>query len=174
VVFSSPHPDSECLRRLALVTTQRGFISWHTDPRNAGRPGPRLRGDVYPSRILVAPFEDAAGRNSFAPWLDARLEPAAGGGTTLTGRIGLHPAARRAISVVAGAWALVAVASVSGGIALLVHGQLSGLLAVLLIPLGVTAVFVGATNTGLRSLERSTQKLIEEIDGALGSTATFT
>lgn len=173
VVFSSPHPGSECLQRLARVTTRRGFISWYTDPRNAGRPGPRLRGDAGPSRIFVAPFEDAAGRNSFAAWLDARLEPVAGGGTTLTGKIGLYPGVRGMILGVAGIGGLIVAGAVAGGTVLLVHGQPSGLLAVLAAPVMI-AGFGGLIAVGLRSLERGIPKLIEEINGTLDSTATFT
>jgi hypothetical protein len=72
-------PAGEYLRRLGMVTTTRGMTSWYLDPRTAGRPEPRFRGDTGPARIFVARFA-AAGRSSFAPWLDARLEPAAGGG----------------------------------------------------------------------------------------------
>jgi hypothetical protein len=173
VVLSCPHPDSECLRRLALVTTQRGTTSWYLDPRTAGRPDPRLRGDVGPSRLSVARFEDASGRNSFAPWLDARLEPDPGGGTTLRGRIGLHPAVRILIPLIAGVGGLIAVAAVLGGIALLVHGHLSGLLPAVLIPLGMTAFFAGFNVVGLRSLERDIPKLVEEMNSILDSTATL-
>lgn len=174
VVLSSPYPVSECFRRLATVTTQHGVTSWYLNPRTAGRPTARLRGDVGPSRVNVARFEDAAGRNSFAPWLDARLERAAGGGTTLTGSIGLHPAVRALIPVIAGIGSLLAVAAVAGGIALLVHGHLSGLLPAMLIPLAITTFIVGFNVAGLRLLERDIPQLIQELNGLLGSTATFT
>jgi hypothetical protein len=173
VMLSSPHPVSECLRRLAAVTTQRGSTSWYLDPRNASRPDPRLRGDVGPSRISVARFEDAAGRNSYAPWLDARLESAAGGGTTLTGRVGLHPAVTVLIPMIAGVGGLLALGALAGGVALLVSGHLSGLLPAVLIPLALTAFIVSFNTVGLRSLERDIPKLIQEMNEILGSTATF-
>jgi hypothetical protein len=173
LVLSSPHPTTECLQRLATVTTQRGANSWYFDHRSARSPEPRLRGNVGPSWISVARFEEAARRNSFAPWLDARAEPATGGGTTFTGRIGLQPAVRLLISVMAGIWGLIALAGVTGGVVLMIRGHLSGL-AALLIPLGVIAAFAAFNTVGLRSLERGTPKLVEELNGILDSTATFT
>jgi len=173
VALSSPHPTSECLQRLATVTTQRGASSLYFDHRSARRPEPRLRGNVGPSWICVARFKDATRRNSFAPWLDARLEPSAGAGTTFSGRIGLHPSVRLLISVMTGVMGLIAVAGVTSGVVLLVRGHLSGLAAVLL-PLCVIAVFAVFNAAALRSLERGTPKLIEELNGILGSTATFT
>jgi hypothetical protein len=94
VVLSSPHTVSECLDRLAGVTAQRGQVSWYLDPKTAGCPGPRFRGEAGPQRIWVARFADVAGRDSFAPWLNARLEPAAGGGTELRRVMSVEVAAR--------------------------------------------------------------------------------
>lgn len=173
VMLSSPHPPSECLRRLAMVTTRRGAASWYLDSRTVGRPAPRLRGDAGPSRIFVARFEDASGRNSFVPWLDVRLEPAAGGGTTLTGRIGLHPNVARLTPVIAGSFGLLALAGAAGGIALLIRGDLRGLPFVLGL-LAITTFMVGLNVAGLRSLERDIPDLIQEMNGVLDSTATFT
>lgn len=173
VVLASPYPASECIQRLARVTAQRGATSWYFDHRSARPAEPRLRGYVGPSWISVAHFENVAGLNSFAPWLDARPEPSAGGGTTFTGRIGLNPSVRLLISVMTGVWGLVAVAGFTAGVVLLVRGHLSGLAAVL-IPLGVVAAFAALNTAGLRSLERGMPKLVEELNGILGSTATFT
>jgi hypothetical protein len=75
VVLSSPYPASECLQRLAMVTSHRGS-TWYLDPRNAVLRDPRFRGDAGPSWISLARFEDAVGRNSFVPWLQGRVEPA--------------------------------------------------------------------------------------------------
>jgi hypothetical protein len=173
VLLSCPHPASECLRRVAVVTTQRGASSRYLGPRNAGLPEPRLRGNVGPSGIFVARFEDAAGRNSFAPWLGARLEPVAGGGATLRGTIGLHPAVRVVSLVIAGVWGLLVVAAVAGGVALLAHGHLSGLLPAVLVPLAMTAFIAGFNVVGLRSLERDIPKLIQEMNAILGLSGTF-
>lgn len=173
VVLSAPYPASECLQRLAMVTTQRGATSWYLDSRTVGCPEPRLRGNVSPSRIFVARWKDASGRNSFAPWLDVRLEPADGGRAALTGKIGLHPDMRGVTAVIAGGGGLICVAMVVAGIALLVRGQLSGL-SLLLWPLGMAAFITVFTVASLRSLGRDIPKLIQEINGVLDSTATFT
>jgi hypothetical protein len=90
-----------------------------------------------------------------------------------TGRIGLQPAVRVVISVLAAVGGVMAVAGVTGAVVLLVHGHLSGL-AAMLIPLVVIAVFAVLNTAGLRSLERGTPKLVEELNGILDSTATFT
>ncbi len=127
VVLSSPYPPGECLRRLAMVTTTRGPASWHLDSRTAGRPEPRFRGDAGPSRIFVARFAYASRTTRVVPWLDARLEPAAGGGTTLTGVIGLHPAVRARLPVIAGGAALIAGSALAGGVHMLASGHRGGL-----------------------------------------------
>lgn len=171
VVLSSPHPASECLRRLDMVTTRRG-ASWYLDRRTVGRPAPRLRGDVGASGILVARWEDARGRNSFAPCLEARLQAGAGGGTTLTGRVGLHPSMRRLMPVIAGVGGLIAVSLLASGIVTLVRGHLTGLPFVLG-PLGLATFVTGLDIAGLRSLERGIPKLLQELNGVLDSTATF-
>jgi len=175
VTLFSPHSGSECLRRLALVTTTRGETSWYLDPRTAGRPEPRLRGNVGPSglfvtRLSVARWKHAGG--SFAAWLDARLEPAAGEGTRLQGTIGLGPAARTVISLNALVYALMAVAACSGGIALVVQGHPGAVALAVLAPIGLAALFAGFSVAGLRSLERDIPKLIGEINGLLDSSAT--
>ncbi len=156
-----------------MVTTHRGATSWYLDRRTVGHPAPRLRGDVCPPRIFVARFEDASGRNSFAPWLDARLEPGAAGGTTLTGRIGLHPNVVGLMPVLAGFFGLLAMAGVVGGIVQLVRGELRGL-PFALVPLAMITLMAGLNVAGLRSLERDIPKLIQEMNGVLDSTATFT
>ena len=90
VTVSSPHPPQECLRRLTKVTSARGSDRWYLDPKTAVLPDPLFRGDVKPSRIHVADFttRDHSKNGPLASWLDARIEPAAGGGTTLTGTVG--------------------------------------------------------------------------------------
>ena len=173
VVLSSPHPASECLGRLVTVTTWRTATSWYLDPATVGRSVPRLRGQVSPSRISVARFDDAAGRDSFTPWLNGRLEQAPGGGATLTGTIGLQPAVAVLLPVITGVGGLLATGAVATGATLLGRGHLSGMRAVL-IALAVTAFTAGLAVVGLRSLERKIPKLVEEMNAILGSTAIFT
>lgn len=173
VTLTSPYPVDDCLRRLATVTTRRRATSWYLDSRTVGRAEPRLLGDVGRSRIFVARWQDTTGRNSFTPWLDARPEPAAAGGTTLTGSIGLNPAAGGLIQAVDWGSGLIVLAAIAGGISLLARGDLSGLVFVLG-PLALAAFGTGLNAVGLRSLERDLPKLIQEINGLLDSTATFT
>ena len=156
-----------------MVTTRRRATSWYLSPRTVGLPTPRLSGDVGPSRIFVARWEDANGRGSFTPWLDVQLEQAAGGGTTLGGRIGLYPAAGELLAILDGIFGLAAVALVPVGTALLVQGNLRGLV-LMLVPLSMAVLAAGITISGLRSLERGIPKLIQEVNGVLNSTATFT
>jgi hypothetical protein len=168
VVLSSPHPPSECLRRLATVTSQRGY-AWYFNSKNIGRPDPQLRGDVDPSRILVARFQNSLAQNSFVPWLDIRPEPSAEGGTILTGRIGLHPAAKVLLPVLAAGGGLVPLSGLVAGVAQLVSGRLIGALPFVLIPLALGAGTLGFNVAGLRSLEREIPKLIQDMNGILGS-----
>jgi hypothetical protein len=75
--------------------------------------------------------------------------------------------------MIAGVGGLIALAALAGGVALLVSGHLSGSLPAVLIPLALTFFVVGFNTVGLRSLERDIPKLIQEMNGILGSTATF-
>jgi len=171
VVLSSPYPVGECVQRMAAVTTRRGGTSWHLDPRTVGRPDPRFRGEVSASRILVARWAEVAGRNSFAPWLDARLEPAADGGARLTGTSGLHPAVRAFRLVFAGVGGLTAAASLAGGISLLVSGDPGGLGPAVLIPLVMAALVAGHEVACRRLPARQSGELIRDVSEVPGSAA---
>jgi hypothetical protein len=171
IVLSSPYPASECIRRLALVTTQRSFTSWHLDAHNASCRAPQFRGTISQSWISVARFEDAAGRNSFAPWLQARLEGSVSGGTTLTGSIGLHPAVRVVIPILAAVAGLIAVSAFAGGVVMLISGHVSGALPAVLMPLALTAFIAGFYAAGLKTLNRAIPKLVQELNATLGSSA---
>jgi hypothetical protein len=154
-----------------MVTTTRGMTSWYLDPRTAGRPEPRFRGDIGPARIFVARFAAAAGRDSFVPWLNARLEPAAGGGTTLAGTIGLHPAVRAFIPTFAGVAGLIAVAVLAESVHLLISGHLSGLVPAVLAPLALAALPAGLRAASRRLPERQAGELLREMNEILGSAA---
>jgi CHASE2 domain-containing sensor protein len=119
----------------------------------------------------VARFADVAGRNSFDPWLDARPEPAVGGGSTLTGTIGLHPAVRAFIAVLAGVAGLIAVGALTGGVRLLVSGHLSGLVPAVLAPLAVAAIIAGLRSASLRLPQQPAGELIPGISDVLGLAA---
>jgi hypothetical protein len=118
----------------------------------------------------VAEWKTASGRNSFAPWLDARLEPDGDGRTTLRGQIGLHPQMLPLSALIAGAGGLICMVMVVTGIAMLARGHLSGLPFVLL-PFALAAFIAGFNFAGLRSLERDIPKLIREINAVLDSTS---
>jgi hypothetical protein len=59
------------------------------------------------------------------------------------------------------------------GVALLASGHISGSLPAVLIPFALTAFIVGSNVAGLRSLDRDIPKLIQEMNGILGSAVTF-
>jgi hypothetical protein len=168
VVLSSPFPPEECLRRLGMVTTQRGMTWWYMDPRTVGSPEPRFRGVIGPSRIFVARFAAAGGRSTFVPWLDARLEPAAGGATTLAGTLGLRPAVRALVLMFVGVAGLIAVAVLAEGVHLLVTGHLSGLVPAVLAPVALAALVAGLRAANLRLPERQAGELLGEMNEILG------
>jgi len=168
VVLSSPYPVEECLRRLAQVTTKRTTTSWYLDTKTAVLPNPRFWGDISPSGITIVEFEDASGRASYSPQLCVRPEPAAGGGTTLTGTIGMEPYKKDVTRVMTVGACLMCLAFIAVGIALLVGGHLTGLLFVL-IPLFLASFFVGFSVQGLPFLEEHIVKLIEDVNKTLGS-----
>lgn len=168
VVLSSAYPPEECLRRLAIVTTYRGPTSWYLDPQTVGRPEPQLRGEVGRSRIFVSRWADAYGRDSFVPWLDARLESAVGGGSTLAGTIGLHPGAGALFAVFAGVAGLMAAIVLAVGISLLDAGHPIGLAPAVLAPLAPLVLLAGLRAASLRLPERKAGALVREIREILG------
>jgi hypothetical protein len=118
----------------------------------------------------VAEWKAASGRNSFVPWLDARLEPDGEGRTTLRGQIGLRPEVMTVLPLIAGVGGLTCMGVVVSGIAVLVRGHLSGL-PLALLPFAIAAFIAGINFAGLRSLERDIPKLIQEINAVLDSTS---
>jgi hypothetical protein len=172
VVLSSPRPPDECLQRLTAVTTSRGAMSWYLDPRTAVRPDPRFRGDVGRSWIRVARFQAASGRGSFVAWLDAEPWVSDDGGTELRGWIAPPPATAGFLPMVAVVACLASLGLLAAGVAQLVLGHVIGLVPALLFPL--PAIAMAAINaTGRWSLEQEAAKLVDELNGVLGSTATF-
>lgn len=167
VVLYLPHSPSECLGRLAAATTRRGFTAWYLDPANATRHAPAFRGEVSPSRILIARFDDAGGRNSFAPWLTASLQPAASGGSVLTGSIGLRPASKAVLVVLAVVTSLMDLGVLAGGVVLLASGNLRGL-PLVLIPLALAVFIAGLLAAGIRSLNKAAPHLLQEVNRLAG------
>jgi hypothetical protein len=171
VVFSSPYPAEECLQRLSQATTERTPTSWYLDARTAALSRPRFWGEVSSSGISIVEFEGASRRASYAPRLCVRLEPAAaGGGTTLTGTIGMESYSKDVIRVATVGAGLLSTAFIAVGIAILVGGHLTGLL-FLLVPLFMVGFFVSLSTRGLPFLAEHITTLIEDANRTLGSTA---
>lgn len=161
VVLSSPVPPGECLRRLTAVTDSRG-ASWYLGSRTADRPVPRLRGQAGPYGIFVARFPESSGRGSFTPWLDARLEPADGGGTRLTGMVGLHPSVRGLLPVLVVVWVLIAAGFLAGSIKLASAGHFAALETAVPALFTVVVLIAGLRAAGQSSLLRAAV-LLEDI-----------
>lgn len=149
---------------------QAGMTSWYLNWRTAGRPVPRFRGDIGLSRIFVARFAAAARRNSFVPWLDARLDPAADGGPrwpndrAVPRRLGVYPCVRwrdRPDSR----------GRPRGGCSPSGAGDLSGLVPAVLASLALTALIAGLRAASLRWPERRAGELLREVNELLGSAA---
>jgi hypothetical protein len=172
VVLSSPFPAGECVRRLAAVTTRRSAAFWYLDSRTALRPDPRLRGEISLAQISVVLFP-GGGKNSYRPRLDVRLEPAAEGGTMLTGTVGMQPGARTAGRVINAVAALILLGFVAGGVSRLVAGHIDGLVLALLAPAVAIALAWGLEAAGVRSLRQDIPQLLGEVNEILGSAGTF-
>jgi hypothetical protein len=175
VVLSSECPPGDCAARLVRVTAQRGLGVWYRDPQNYlyHRGDPRLLGTVDAGHVSVVHYPEGAGRNSFAPLLQGQLQPAADGGTTLTGTIGLHPAVGVGLPVMAVVWGAVVLVPFAVGIARLVTGHINGLLLTILSPLFWAVPALGIMVIGGGSLQRDIPKLIGEMCGILDASSTF-
>lgn len=171
VVLSTACSPGECTVRLASVTAQRGLGAWYRDPQNYHRGDPRLLGRVGPCEISVGRYPEATRRNSFAPWIVARPTATSEGGTTLTGSIGLGSGVGALMVATAALWAMMALAVVAEGIAMLANGRLTGLLLITLVPLAWTAPLAAITYFGSRSLGHDIPKLVNEVCVILGASA---
>ena len=87
VVMSSPHPQQECMRRLAAVTSMRGDVLWYLDPKTARRPDPLLHGYTGKWSIQVDDWEESRSQYGYPSLLEAELHPAPDGGTMLKGQV---------------------------------------------------------------------------------------
>ena len=169
VALTCPHPPAECARRLAAVTSERGYVAWHLDPRSLRRTKPRLRGQVSGQQASVTRFVFTSRRSSFAAWLDVRLEPSAGGGTTLTGQAGLPAAVRTSLAIVAGLFGLSALTTAGAGVELLATGRLAGLLTIIAAALAGVALAAVVRLFGSWATRREIPKLLDEVDAILDS-----
>lgn len=116
---------------------------------------------------LGARWQDAAGRNSFAAWLNAQV-----GGTeeetTLTGPVGLARSVTEIFPLLGAAGGLILAVLFVSGVVELVRGHLGGL-ALVLGPVALALFFVALMIAGRRSLDGKISKLIAEINAILGS-----
>jgi hypothetical protein len=81
----------ECRDRLDAATSTRGH-SYYLTPSHPGKPAPILRGVNKPRYpVQVARWESTLGRDSFVAWLCARVVPDEGGGTVVSGWVGVDP-----------------------------------------------------------------------------------
>jgi hypothetical protein len=170
VVLQLPHPLGECMSRLAKVTTDRGS-SWYLDSRTAMQPDPRFRGVVFGSSIRIARFSQAAGRNSFVPWLEGQIEPAAGGHAVFTGRVGPDPAVRVMVVIFVVVATLVVPGAAAGVVSLIAAGHVSDIAPVILIPGGLAALVFGMAVGGRRYVAKEIPRLIREVNTVLDGTA---
>lgn len=185
VVLSSPHPADECLRRLKKVTTKRG-PSWYLDPRTAGLPEPRLRGEVGAARILVTRSAMGSRGDGHLPWLDGRLEPDANGGARLTGlagqwagagvrpRAGSRPGKRQVFLALAGV-GLLFVATLTGTVTMMLvsPGSLGYWLPFVLGPWAGAAMAVAILASNRWQLQQGIPALVEEVSAILNATVTW-
>jgi hypothetical protein len=171
VALTCAYPPAECARRLAGVTSQRGYPGWRLDLRNLGRPEPRLRGQVSGQHASVARLKHhASGRHSFAAWLDVRLEPSPGGGTALTGLVGVPASVRAALAIVAGIFALLVLTAAGAGVELLAAGRLAGALPIIAAALAAAALAAVVRLFGVWAARREIPRLLAEVNAILDST----
>lgn len=172
VVLSSPHPVSECLRRLAEVTALHDATAWYLDPQTVGRPEPRFRGQVELSRIQLARFNAGSGRDSFFAVLNARPRREADGGTTFSGRVGEGAGVAFLEPALTAAAGLVSVGLLVAGVIQLVLGHLIGLAPAVAFWLPIAGM-AGLNVAAHLSLQRDIPELLQMVNEVLDSTTVF-
>ena len=123
VAFVSPLSQGECQERFRDATERQGSL-WYLSGANIGKKAPRFRGRAD-SELHIAQFEETLGRNSFVPFLDARFDPAPGGGTQINGSIGLSGSVRSFLPVLLTVGGLILTALLVVGVVQLAQGHLS-------------------------------------------------
>jgi hypothetical protein len=179
VVVTSPHPPDECLRRLVKVTTDRKS-GWYLDWRTAPLPDPLFHGEVGPSGVRVAPFTEVGRSGGVRTWFDARVDPAPGDGTILTGVVGSPSAQKMAMTKMqlAAFWAAAVVVSFIIGVAIAVSGHFNfwvGMAIVVPVIAVFSLIVSGAYDLGprLEAAEGSIPGLLQKVNDVLDSTSAF-
>jgi hypothetical protein len=182
VIVTSPHPPDECLRRLVKVTTYRRD-RWYSDWRTATLPDPIFQGEVWPTGVRLALFTAVIAGSIGTPgaWLNARIDPAPEGGTTLTGTVGSPGATATAVmSLVAlMIWFGVGVFSFVIGVVITASGHFNpGVGVAIALPvLVVIAALAGRgykPGPGAEAEEAPIPGLLRKINSVLDSTSAFT
>ncbi|HEY5400677.1 MAG TPA: hypothetical protein VIL16_35355 [Trebonia sp.] len=168
VALSSPYPVAECLERLAAVTTSRGRTMWYIDPRTVGRPDPLFKGELYRSRTRLTRFAVTGRRGGLVAMLEVRLDPAADGGTALSGWVGVPAGAFQATSF-AVLGCLVSLGLLAAGVVQLALGHIIGLVPTLTFPLPAV-VFTGVFVSSRPALESEIAALVDQVNEVLGTT----
>jgi hypothetical protein len=175
--MSSPHPQEECVRRLAAVTSQRGDVLWYLDPKTAQRPVPLLRGYTGKWSIQVADWEASRFRYNYPSRLEAELHAAPGGGTKLIGQVG--PGGQAQVGaytavLIAVIVPLVGLGVFITGLVLLSRGYIASALPDLLIPVAGGAIFwyFGRPHwrTWWLARDDSSDRLVRKVAGLLDAT----
>ncbi len=174
VVLMSPHSPDECLRRLAKVTTYRRD-RWYSDWRTATRPDPLFQGELWPTGLRLALFTAVmAGKTrGYGTRFDARIDPAPGGGTTLTGTVGVPGAwAGPVVGLVALViWiGLAVVISASGH---LIPGVGVAIALAVFVLMAILVARARQPDPGAERKEAPTPALLRKINSVLDSTSVF-
>ncbi len=153
VAIQSPLPASECLRRLAQATTPLR---------------PRFQGSV--SQELIQVERDADVRRGFYPAeLNARLDPADGGGTLLAGTVGLSQRGRKSRPLVLIPHCAITFGLSAAGITLIAATRSTRIVGATLILIAVVNILslVFMEVASRRALENSSELLMKELTGLL-------
>jgi len=169
VVVHSPYPPDECARRLAEATTHRGRTSWYLHSRTALLPDPRFFGKAGPSGVRLTRHGDVNTRYVVPARLSARPEPADDGGTNLVGTLGRQPEGDPREWLPLLLFSLFGVVCVLAGVVFLTHGQLGGLIPIVVPPLALPGVAVYHLTSIRKQRRASAAKLVEELHEVLDS-----
>jgi hypothetical protein len=170
VVLASPYPPAECGRRLEAAT---GRTPWNIAgfQRASGLP---LQGQVSPAVIRVARRRPANRRSNLEAQFIGRIEQARDGGTLVVGMVGPEQSMLILFVVFPVAWLLIGGGLIMAGLWSLLSGHLQvPHLLQLVIPIVIGAGYVQSLLTSPAKVQAETQRLLDELNMILDSTAIF-